>query len=165
MSTYRYTKCPYCNNFLTMHERSEFFDYNRYIGLSYGRCPNCNKIYSTGLKLYNDMNDREKQQLKTPKIGTTISLIFTCFAVLVIIFVIIASIINTSILENYNLYIFGAAFLISLPIGILGGNSLYKRYTSLTMDDFEIDDELRNTIIRDTKQDDEDLSELLKKLQ
>lgn len=165
MSTYRYKKCPYCNNYLTIHERSEFFDYNRYIGLSYGRCPNCNKIYSTGLKLYNEMNPNEKQQVKTPKIGTTVSLIFTCYAILLIISVSIATAINTNILENYILYICGIAFLISIPLGMVLGCFLYKHFTELTIDDFEIDEELKQKILNDGKKNDEDLSELLKKLQ
>ncbi|MCI8383906.1 MAG: hypothetical protein HFJ33_03445 [Clostridia bacterium] len=137
----------------------------RYIGLSYGRCPNCSKIYSTGLKLYSDMNANEKEQLRTPKIGTTIALIFTCFAILFIVLVGIASTINTRILEDYSLYILGIAFVISIPIGIVLGNSLYKHYIELTIDNFEIDEELKQKILSDGNQYDEDLSELLKKLQ
>ena len=85
MSTYITRKCPYCNKALEFMNRSEFYDYNRKIGLPICRCPYCNQLYKTGLKLYYQMSPDEKSKLSLNKIMTTVSAIFSIWALIFII--------------------------------------------------------------------------------
>ena len=144
MSTYRNEYCPFCKKALTIHERSEFFDYNRYIGLPYERCPHCNHIYSTNRKLYLDMTDEEKSNLSSCYFFNIISSSFTLYAVAILLIIFIAEgAFKLNIGDIVN-YVFITPILPCVFLGYLLAKKNYNSLKRLTINDFEnIDDELK----------------------
>lgn len=138
MSTYITRKCPYCNKALEFMNRSEFYDYNRKIGLPICRCPYCNQLYKTGLKLYYQMSADEKSKLSLNKIMTTISAIFSIWALIFIISIFIFN----NIVEDYIFNIFAITIIISIPLGILLGIKKYIEIKNIGIEEYNLDNEL-----------------------
>lgn len=151
MSTYRNTRCPYCGQILSLNERSEFYDYNRYIGLSYERCPNCNKIYSTNKKLYSDMNKNEKSQLSACYFFNIISTSFTLYAISIILLILINSFVGN--IANTISMVFLLPILPCIALGFIISKKNYNYIIKLTINDFNIDLELKNINSNNTNND------------
>lgn len=164
MSTYRNEYCPFCKKALTIHERSEFYDYTRYIGLKYERCPYCQKIFSTNRKLYSEMNQQEKSNISSCYFFNIISLSFTIYAVIILILIFICSSIFDVNIGDIVGYIFISPVLPAIVLGYLLSKKNYNILKNLTIDDFKnIDEELKEINLKDKKED-ESLKNLLNKL-
>lgn len=164
MSTYRSEYCPFCKKALTIHQRSEFFDYNRYIGLPYERCPHCNHIYSTNRKLYSEMTVEEKANISSCYFFNIISSSFMIYAVAIFLIILIAEgafKINIGDIVNY---VFITPILPCVFLGYLLAKKNYNSLKEITINDFEIDDELKKINMQNNYEKDEDLTDLLKKL-
>ena len=145
MSTYSYTYCPYCKKMLSF-ERSEFYFYEKYIDIEFRRCPRCNKIYKTGKKLYNQMNQQERNKIKNMYYMNIIATVATIFALL---FLFVVFIISMVFKDKVGEYIMNSIFIISIISLILGyilAKSNYKKIKTITINDFKIDDELKELL-------------------
>lgn len=145
MSTYRYTYCPYCNKMLNL-ERSEFYFYERYVDIEYRRCPKCNKIYKTGKKLYNQMNQQEKNKIKHMYYMNIIATASTIFALLFLVVVFILSIFFNDNIGEYIMKFTSIILAISLFLGYMLAKSNYEKMKIITVKDFEVDDELKELL-------------------
>ncbi len=145
MSTYSYTYCPYCKKMLNF-ERSEFYFYERYIDIEFRRCPRCNKIYKTGKKLYNQMNQQEKNNIKNMYYMNIITTSATIFALLLLLAVFILSMIFKDTVGEYIVKSTFIISIISLILGYILAKSNYKKIKAITINDFEIDDELKELL-------------------
>lgn len=164
MSTYRSEYCPFCKKPLIIHKRSEFFDYNRYIGLPYERCPYCNHIYSTNKKLYSKMTIEEKSKISVCYFFNVLSLSFMLYAIVIFIIILVAEeAFNINIGDIVN-YVFIPPILPCILLGYLFAKRNYNSLKELTINNFEIDEELKNINTQGTYKEDESLSDLLKKL-
>ena len=143
VKTYVDIRCPYCNQMIVCHERSDFYDYNRMIGPSLNRCPNCKKIYRTGLKLYSDMNKYEKNIVKFDAIRSAAITAISIFFVLFAIGCAITAAVNSDIIKHIGVFIMLGSAVVSLPIGIVVGIREYKEIKEQTVDDFNLDEELK----------------------
>ena len=145
MSTYSYTYCPYCKKMLNF-ERSEFYFYERYIDIEFRRCPRCNKIYKTGKKLYNQMNQQEKNNIKNMYYMNIITTSATIFALLLLLAVFILSMIFKDTVGEYIVKSTFIISIISLILGYILAKFNYKKIKAITINDFEIDDELKELL-------------------
>lgn len=164
MSTYRNEYCPFCKKPLAVHERSEFFYYNRYVGLPYERCPYCNHIYSTNRKLYSNMTVKEKNSISNCYFFNILSTSFTLYAVIICLSILIASGIFKIDIGNIISYILIFPILPCIFLGYLSAKKEYSSLKKLSIDDFKIDEELKRINMQDNYTEDEDLANLLKKL-
>lgn len=177
MSTYRNVYCPFCHKALTIHERSEFFSYNRYIGLKYERCPYCKNIYSTGKKLYNEMNEQERVDLFKFYLFNIVSAMVTLWAVIFVTIMIIdyaiSNISTFSFDENGNfiMVLMCLCLIPSMILGFLAAKNNYENVKKITIDNFKeyVDEEvitlnkIKSKIVE--SKEDNQLTELIDKLE
>nr|DAF61724.1 MAG TPA: MqsA [Siphoviridae sp. ct1yA16] len=162
MSTYKSARCPHCGKSLYTLVRTGLGDYSQYVGLPYERCPHCKKIYSTGKKLYSNMNYNDQKRVKKCFIFSTISHFFTLYLLISII-----AIILLSLFINNMEYAFIAtlilAFLPCLAFSIFASKAEYESIKDYSLDDFNLDNELRQIVINNNSED-EALIDLLNRL-
>ena len=127
-------------------ERSEFYFYERYIDIEFRRCPRCNKIYKTGKKLYNQMNQQEKNNIKNMYYMNIITTSATIFALLLLLAVFILSMIFKDTVGEYIVKSTFIISIISLILGYILAKFNYKKIKAITINDFEIDDELKELL-------------------
>ena len=145
MSTYRYSYCPYCHKMINF-DRSEFYFYERYIDLEYRRCPKCNRIYKTDKKLYHQMNQKEKNKIRNMYYINILATSATIFALL---FSFVVLLISLFFQDNIGEFVMKSVIIISIVSLVLGymlAKSNYKQIKSITINDFDIDDELKDLL-------------------
>ena len=145
MSTYRYSYCPYCHKMINF-DRSEFYFYERYIDLEYRRCPKCNRIYKTDKKLYHQMNPKEKNNIRNMYYINIFATSATIFALLFLFAVLLISVFFQDNIGEFVTKSIIIISIISLVLGYILAKSNYEQIKSITINDFDIDDELKDLL-------------------
>lgn len=147
MSTHIYEYCPYCNNTITSHERSEFYSYNRFIGLKFERCPHCNKIYSTNKKLYCEMNDNERSKLKHKYYINIFSLSTTLYVILFLAILFISNTLFSINTSDILAFLFILPIIPSIILGYIISKKNFEKLKKYKYEDLIDDEELKNVNI------------------
>ncbi len=135
---YKFSFCPHCGKKINIQNNIIGGVYSDYIDLPYKKCPYCNEVYSTGKKLYSDMNPKEQEKINNLMIREAINNAGTYAIITAAIFGFICMIlswINIEIPRSIMIVVLLIICAFSLVKGYINAKKVLEQIKKITIQD------------------------------